>query len=181
MASNEPVTEVMSRAGRGTTADSEAGNTKPRAWQSVLDQLGGGGWYWLASVTPDGRPHVMPLFAVWSESVLFVASNMTTRKSRNLAAKGACVVTADKGDLHLIVEGNARRVEEEPTLRRAAAAFDATYGWPLAVAGTELDAPYGAPTSGGPPYAVWEVTPTIAFGLPADGESFAPTRWRFAT
>jgi hypothetical protein len=43
----------------------------------------------------------------------------------------------------------------------------------------KLDAEYGAPTSGGPPYDVYEITPTKAFGLPTDGESFTPTRWRF--
>jgi hypothetical protein len=38
---------------------------------------------------------------------------------------------------------------------------------------------FGAPTSGGPPYDVYEITPTKAFGFPTDGESFTPTRWRF--
>jgi hypothetical protein len=56
------------------------------------------------------------------------------------------------GDLHLIVEGEARRMDDEATLRRA---------------------------SGGPPYAVYEITPTKAFALPTDGESTTPTRWRF--
>jgi hypothetical protein len=81
--------------------------------------------------------------------------------------------------MHLIVEGEARRVREEATLRRASEAFEAIYGWPTVVAEDKLDAEYGAPTSGGPPYDVYEITPTRAFGLPTDGESFTPTRWRF--
>ena len=44
------------------------------------------------------------------------------------------------------------------------------------VTGNERDAEYGAPTSGGPPYAVSEITPTKAFGLRTDGESLTPTR-----
>jgi hypothetical protein len=48
------------------------------------------------------------------------------------------------------------------------------------VAGDKLDAEFGAPTSGGPPYDVYEIAPTRAFGLPTDGETFTPTRWRFA-
>jgi len=121
----------------------------------------------------------MPLFAVWSESALYVSSKETARKSRNLAADGRCVITTDTGDLHLIVEGQARRVNDEATLRRASDAFRAIYDWPTVVTGEKLDAEYGAPTSGGPPYDVYEITPTKAFGLPMDGESFTPTRWRF--
>ena len=65
-------------------------------------------------------------------------------------------------------------------LRRASEAFEAIYGWPTVVAEDKLDAEYGAPPSGGPPYDVYEITPTTkAFGLPTDGESFTPTRWRF--
>lgn len=86
--------------------------------------------------------------------------------------------------VHLIVEGRARRVRDDATLLRASEAFNTIYGWPTVVAGDELDAPYGAPTSGGPPYAVYEITPTTAFGLPTDGESAdadplaIPDRWR---
>jgi hypothetical protein len=121
----------------------------------------------------------MPVLAVWSESALFVASKETARKSRNLAADGRCVVTTDTGELHLVVEGEARRVRDAATLRRASGAFKAVYDWPTVVKGDELDAEYGAPTSGGPPYAVFEIVPTKAFGLPTDGETFTPTRWRF--
>jgi len=82
--------------------------------------------------------------------------------------------------MHLIVEGEARRVRDEATLRRASEAFEAIYGWPTVAAEDKLDAEFGAPTSGGPPYYdVYEITPTKAFGLRTDGESFTPTHWRF--
>jgi len=121
----------------------------------------------------------MPVLAVWSETALYVSSKKTARKSRNLAADGRCVITTDTGDLHLIVEGEARRVRDEATLRRASDAAKAIYDWPTVVTGESLDAEYGAPTSGGPPYCVYEIMPTKAFGLPTDGESLTPTRWRF--
>jgi hypothetical protein len=179
MAYPSPAGEAMSRKGKGTQAAGEAGNARPIRWEDARRRLTKGGWFWLVTVRPDGAPHAMPVFAVWSESALFVASKATSRKSRNLAADGRCVVTTDAGDLHLIVEGEARRVRDAATLGRASEAFEAIYGWPTTVAGDELDAEYGAPTSGGPPYAVFEITPRKAFGLPTDGESFTPTRWRF--
>jgi Pyridoxamine 5'-phosphate oxidase len=39
--------------------------------------------YWLATVRPDGRPHVMPILAVWVNGMLFFAAGQGTRKARN--------------------------------------------------------------------------------------------------
>jgi hypothetical protein len=121
----------------------------------------------------------MPVLAVWSESALYVSSKETAKKSRNLAADGRCVIITDAGDLHLIVEGEAQRVRNEATVRRASDAFNSIYDWPTMVTEDKLAAEFGAPSSGGPPHDVSEMTPTKAFGFPTDGESFTPTRWRF--
>lgn len=180
MKQQHPTAEVMPREGKGTEASTKAGNSQPLTWEDAEMRLTNGGWFWLATVRPDGAPHVMPVLAVWTDSALFVSSKESARKSRNLEADGRCVVTTDAGDVHLIVEGKARRARDEATLRRASDAFKAIYGWPTVVAGEKLDAEYGAPTSGGPPYDVYELMPTNAFGLPTvEDESFAPTRWRF--
>jgi hypothetical protein len=80
--------------------------------------------------------------------------------------------------VHLVVEGGARRVHDEATLEHASTAFERVNGWPTTVAGDELDAEYGAPTSGGPPYRVYQIVPTKVFALPAKAD-FMPTRWRF--
>lgn len=148
-------------------------------WEDAAKRLANGGWFWLATVRPDGAPHVMPVLATWSDPVLYIASKETARKSRNLVADGRCVLSKDTGDLHLVIEGHAQRVYDEAALHRASAAFKTIYDRATCVTGGELDAEYGAPTSGGPPYAVFEISPTTAFALPADGESFTPTRWRF--
>lgn len=179
MTNQRPTSEAMSREGKGTHATTEAGRSKPMRWQDAEERLTKGGWFWIATVRPDGAPHLMPLFAVWSESALYVSTKETARKSRNLEADGRCVIVTDAGDLHLIVEGKARRVRDDATLRRASDAFAAIYEWPTEVMGDKLDAEYGAPTSGGPPYDIYEISPTKAFGLPTDGESFTPTRWCF--
>lgn len=152
---------------------------KPMTWEDVTNRLRTGGWFWLATVRPNGAPHVMPVLAALSGSVLYVASKETARKSRNLEAEPRCVLSTDRGDVHVIMEGRAGRVRDEGTLQRASEAFRAIYGWPTQVSGDLLQADYGAPTSGGPPYAVFEFWITKAFALPTDGESMTPTRWRF--
>jgi Pyridoxamine 5'-phosphate oxidase len=174
-----PTTDAMPRQGKGTSGSEGPGRPDAMPWAEAEQRMRKGGWFWLASVRPNGAPHVMPLFAAWSGSSLFIASKNTTRKSRNLVADGRCVITTDTGDLHLIIEGVAARVVDVDTLHRGADAFRAIYDWPTKVTGDQLDADYGAPTSGGPPYDVFQIVPHKAFGFPTDGESFAPTRWRF--
>lgn len=173
-----PVTELIPRTGRGTQADNEAGNTQPFDWQSAVDRFERGGWFWLGTVRPDGRPHAMPCFAAWSGDSFLVASKATTRKSRNLDTNPHCLLTKDAGDVHFVIEGTARRVTDPAGLRRASDAMLRIYEWPTTPLGDELDAEYGAPTSGGPPYRVYEIHPLRVFALPANDE-FAPTRWRF--
>jgi Pyridoxamine 5'-phosphate oxidase len=175
----KPTAEAMSREGKGTQAGSERGRSQPLDWAEVERRLTKGGWFWLATVRPNCSPHVMPVFAAWSDSVLFVASKDSAQKSRNLDVNERCVVTTDTGDLHVIIEGEARRARDRETLEQASDAFAAIYQWPTTLSGEKLDAEYGAPTSGGPPYNVYEIRPTKAFGLPTDGESTTPTRWRF--
>lgn len=164
-----PHAELMSRAGVGTESETEAGRSRKADWAQLHDLLRKGGTYWLATVDQDGAPHVVPLFAAWSGSAFYVSANATSRKSRNLT-----------GDTHLVIEGTARHVTDPATPEQAVSTIREVYGWPVTVAGPQLDAPFGAPTSGGPPYEVWEITPTKAFGFPPDGESFAPTRWTFS-
>ena len=174
-----PVAEAMSREGKGTQASTEQGNFRPTDWREAERRFAKGSWFWLATVRADGAPHVVPVFAAWAGTTFFLASKDTARKSHHLDADGRCVLTHDAGDMHLIVEGSARKVTDAASLRRASEAFATVYDWPTRVSDGKLDADYGAPTSGGPPYDVYEVTPTRAFGFPTDGESFTPTRWRF--
>jgi Pyridoxamine 5'-phosphate oxidase len=175
MTQQVPVAEAITPTGKG--ADVTPG-ARVLDWAEAQRRLTTGGWRWLATVRPDGAPHVMPVFGAWSESVVFVASKGTTRKSRNLDADGRCVLTTDVDGVHLVVEGEGSRVRDEEMLERASAAFEQVYGWSTTVAGDELDAEYGAPTSGGPPYRVYQIVPSKVFALPAAGD-FMPTRWRF--
>lgn len=178
MTPRPPIAEAIPPTGRGTELTVATEEAALYDWPAAQQRLRAGGWYWLASVRPDGAPHVVPVLAVWSDPVLYVSSNEAARKSRNLTADGRCVVTKDDGELHLVIEGVASRVRAEETLQDASDAFGAAYGWPTTVDGERLDAEYGAPTSGGPPYLVYAIRPTKAFALPAEA-SFMPTRWRF--
>jgi hypothetical protein len=146
--------------------------------------------YWLATVRPDGRPHVVPLLGLWLDDAFYFITGETTRKGKNLAHNAHCVVTLGSQTLpalDLVLEGEATRVTDEAGLRRVAEAYSSKMGWPLEVRDGDVFGP-NAPTAGPPPYSVFELIPTTVFGLPGvtgtDEEggferSFRPTRWRF--
>jgi hypothetical protein len=54
----------------------------------------------------------------------------------------------------------------------------ASQGWPAAVSGGAITAPYSAPSAGPPPWDLYAVTPATAFGA-ATAEPYGATRWRF--
>jgi len=134
--------------------------------------------YWLATVRPDGAPHVRPVLAVWVEGRPYVCMGAGTRKARNLARDARCVVTVEHEPLDLVVEGTALMVRDEDLLRRVARAYDEVYGWRVTVRDGALDGAGGVSVAGPPPYDVYRVVAATAFGFGTD-EPVAATRWRF--
>ncbi len=148
-------------------------------WAEARKRLAEARSYWLASVRPDGRPHVMPLFAVWLDDALYFTAGRNTRKARNLAGNAHCVITAAGKGLDLIVEGKAMKVRDDATLQRVADVYGSKYNWRVTVHDGAYSADFGAPSAGPPPYELYEVRPTKVFGLGTD-EPYGATRWRFA-
>lgn len=149
-------------------------------WAEARDRLAASDFYWLATVAPDGHPHVRPVLAVWVDGALYSTTNPDTPKGRSLAAHPPCAVTTSTDGIDLVVEGVAARVLDDAALHRVAEAYRVKYDWPVTVRDGAFDAPYGAPSAGPPPYQPYAVTPTVVFGL-GTNENFAPrsTRWRF--
>ncbi|MFG1927627.1 pyridoxamine 5'-phosphate oxidase [Cryptosporangium sp. NPDC048952] len=158
--------------------DYDTRTLRPADWDDVQARLRKGPWPFWLSVTIDGAPHVRPVFAAWTGDAFIHASNPGARKTVGLRVEGPCSVAVDLRDLHLVVEGEARRLRSEPDLRRAIAAFDEVFNWPTEISGDLLDAPYAAPTSGGPPFEAYEIRPVKAYGFPTE-DQFEPTRFDF--
>lgn len=151
----------------------------PLSWSRVLKQLdaGPGGTFWLATTRPDGRPHVAGIGALWVDGKIYFTSSSRTRKGRNLAANPACVFSVSLTGIDLVVEGRAVRITDRPTLLRLAKRY-AAQGWPASVGGGALTAEYSAPSAGPPPWNLYVVRPTTAFGV-ASAEPSGATRWQF--
>src|SRR5438046_10592208 len=48
--------------------------------------------YWLATVRPDGRPHLAGVGALWVDGKFYFTSGAGTRRSRNLAKNPKCAI-----------------------------------------------------------------------------------------
>jgi hypothetical protein len=154
----------------------------PIPWSRPLEELekweaGAGKSTWLATTRPDGRPHVAGIGAVWLDGKFYVVSGARTRKSRNLAENPNCVISIGLPGIDLVVEGTAARVTDDATLERLAAEYRAQ-GWEPTVEDGAFTAAYSAPSAGPPPWDLYVITPTTAFGV-ATAEPNGATRWRF--
>lgn len=148
-------------------------------WALARTRLAEAAWYWFATIRPDSRPHVRPVLAVWVDGALHTTTSPTTRKGRNLTGDARCAITVASDDLHLVVEGEATRVNDAIRLHRVAETYASKYEWPVEVRHGAFYAD-GAPTAGPPPYDVYEITPAVAYGFGVD-EILGPrsTRWHF--
>jgi hypothetical protein len=133
--------------------------------------------FFLGTVGPDGRPHSAGIGALWHDGDFYIVSGPNTRKSRNMEANPACTISVKLEGIDLILEGEARRVTDQPTLEQVARLYRES-GWPAEVEGDAFTAPYSAPSAGAPPWNLYRFTFHTAFGV-GTAEPNGATRWRF--
>jgi Pyridoxamine 5'-phosphate oxidase len=149
-------------------------------WAEVLDHLARADGIWVVTLDKDGNPHPRPVFAVVADDALHVSSSPAAQKARNLGQDERCALGAHTDDFDLVVEGTGRRVTAPDALERVAAAYRDRYGWPVTVVDDAMDAPFGAPTAGPPPYAVFRIEPTRAYAIGiTEDTNYLSTRYRF--
>jgi PPOX class probable F420-dependent enzyme len=162
----EPEADRPYMPGYGITASPDGEALLPWSW--ALERLQRSHDYWVATVTPDGRPHVMPVWGAWRRDGLWFSSANGSRKARNLRAEPRCSVTTDDASEPVVLEGTAHRVEDLDEIAAFAADVDGKY-----------DTDYGAAFYEPSRNSVFALTPTWAFALAADRFTDSPTRWTF--
>jgi hypothetical protein len=133
----------------------------------------------LATINPDGTPHLTGVGTVWQDGMFWFESGDTTRKSRNVARDPRCTVSISVHEFDLVVDGEVEKVLEPATVARMASLW-AAEGWPCRVdeTGIALTADYSAQSAGPPPWYVYRITPRQATVI----ETIKPgraTRWTF--
>jgi hypothetical protein len=154
----------------------------PLPWSRPRDLLAAGPAepdtpFFLGTSRPDGRPHAAGVGALWLDGDLYFTSGPATRKARNLAESPACTISVHLDGIDLVLEGEATRVVDRPTLEQVAGLYR-DGGWPAEVDGDAYTAPFSAPSAGPPPWQLYRVTVLTAFGV-ATAEPYGATRWRF--
>lgn len=149
--------------GYGVAASEDGSGLLPWSWAE--ERLRAAHNFWLATTWPDGRPHLMPLWAVWADGTLYFSTGASSRKARNLHGEPRCSISTERGDEAVIVEGVAAPLDPGQIPEPARAAYQAKYAWEL------------SPSLG----PIFAVRPVTVFGfIEHDDQLLATaTRWTF--
>ena len=142
----------------------DAGGVLPWSW--AVERLERAHNYWVATAGATGTPQLTAVWGVWLDGTFVFSCATNSRKARNLAENPRCVVSSERADEAVIVEGVAREVKDQSLLERFKAAYDPKYDWKI-----EID-------RGG----IYQVQPRVAFAFIEDPGQFqsTATRWTFS-
>jgi PPOX class probable F420-dependent enzyme len=152
--------------GYGTLPATEGSGLLPWSW--AVARLTRSHDYWLATVTPRGAPHLMPVWAVWDDGRLWFSSANGSRKARNLAADARCTVSTSDPNEPVVVHGRAERVTSPQALAAMLAAENAKYRTGY---GPEMVDPMLN--------SVYALRPDWVFALDVSDFAGSPTRFTF--
>lgn len=96
-------------------------------WAWAASRLSASQGYWLASVCPDGRPHVTPVWAVFIDDQVWFSSGPRSRKVANIRRSPAVLLTTDDAASPVIAEGEVHETTDPGLVERFASAIDAKY------------------------------------------------------
>ena len=99
-------------------------------WTDVAGRLSAARNYWLGSTTASGAPHVAPVWGVVTGETLYLYSERSTVKARNLAADPRVVIHLESAEDVLIVRGVAEDLGTPAMVSSVVAALAAKYTRP---------------------------------------------------
>lgn len=152
--------------GYGTLPATEGSGLLPWSWAE--ERLARSHDFWLATVTAQEAPHLMPVWAVWLDGRLWFSSSNGSRKARNLTADTRCTVSTDNPLEPVVVQGRAERITRDDELAAMLAAENAKYrtDYGLEMVDPELN-------------SVFALRPEWVFALDSKDFAGSPTRFTF--
>ena len=147
------------------------GGTGLLPWSWAEERLAASRNFWVTTAWPDGRPHLMPVWAIWDaeQQSLWFTSSTGSRKARNVAADPRCVLATEDAANPVIVEGRGEIVRDPESIARVIALMNAKYD-------TDYPVEFLDPAAN----ATIRVRPAWAFGLAEGDFTGSPTRWTFS-
>lgn len=135
-------------------------------WAWAASRLSASRGYWMTSVRPDGRPHVMPVWGVFIDDGVWFSSGPRSRKVANLRRNPAVALATDDAVSPVIAEGEASEATDLGLIERFARAMDTKYHTEY---GVEF---YNA-------NATFSVRLARVIGIDGDDFTGSATRWTF--
>lgn len=132
-------------------------------WSWARERIAGSRNYWVSTTRPDGRPHASAVWGVWFDDGLYFSTATNSRKMRNLALNPQCVITTERADESVIVEGNVEPAKDAGSLEVFKKAYDTKYAWDVEMEG------------------ILVLRPRVAFAFIEAADKFGSTatRWTF--
>ncbi len=126
--------------------------------------------YWIATTRPDGRPHVMVIWALWVDGFLYFCTGGESRKAKNLAANPLCTLSTENAAEAVILEGTVETERDVKQIRKVLRLYGKKYKFDMAGMADDL-LNLKEP--------VFRLRPKIAIGLWEKKFSTTATRWLF--
>src|SRR3712207_6674791 len=83
---------------------------------------------WMATVRPDGRPHLVPVWFVVEDGRWYICTAPGSVKARNLGQNPRVALALEDGDHPVIVEGEAQPAAPSTAV---VGRFKAKYDWDI--------------------------------------------------
>src|SRR5207247_2956867 len=101
------------------------------SWKWAEDRLRKSRQYWIATARPEGRPHVMVVWALWLNGSLYFSTGSKSRQARNLAKNPHCTMCTEKADEAVILEGMVETEKNVESIRGFLREYGKKYKWDM--------------------------------------------------
>jgi hypothetical protein len=139
-------------------------------WRWAEARLDDSRQYWIATVRPNGAPHVMVVWALWLDGFLYFSTGSKSRKARNLALNPRCTMCTQTAAEAVVLEGEVETETRVPRIREFLRRYAKKYAWDMSKMNDDLV------TLKEP---LFRLRPRIGFGLAEKTFSTSATRWIF--
>ncbi|MCP4423147.1 MAG: hypothetical protein GY803_01510 [Chloroflexi bacterium] len=100
----------------------------PARWRAIDARLGREMTIWMATARGDGRPHLIPIWFVWLDDKIYIATGDETQKFTNMRFNQNVALSLPDTESVVLIEGEAH-VADRQTVDALAEYFYHKYEW----------------------------------------------------
>lgn len=140
-------------------------------WKWAEDRLKKSRQFCIATTRPDGRPHLMIIWALWMDGLLYFSTGKQTVKARNLAHNPSCSMCTDNAAESVVLEGEVETERDVRRIREFISKYEKKYKYKLGAMGERMLALEDP---------VFFLRARVGFGLWEKKFATSATKWLFS-